>query len=396
MPQLDHYIFGECQANLINFEKTLVNEFGEFYSLAESVLFVLQYSRFRTAEQVDALKAVQSKYFKDVKSYIDDFRANLSAEFISDPKFSFRVFLIQKPANHASSAEVAMEFVKFDSGNPEEMDRYKHLVTLIKEKHVQAEKKVIVSGSEGAKANTVYVDRGTSDGPVAGLTKDPSRAQGILLLEKLSNGIFENASAIIDSATMLEKRFGELSLPDRAWASIYAQRQSVDVTENKTMALTKGSYNEYMPFYFWLTKLRPKLVSEFLRQCLRKPSYPKIRALFRLFVAADNVEWINIVMKMLEEYADYHSRPIWCSNFEHLLQLREQRGGLYAAVEGTADSILLGKYSIHELISDHELSEQVLTDACMGFANGEHSDKRLLRQIDVIAYARRVDRSIGP
>ncbi len=44
-PEVDTYIFGECQSYLINFDEIMVKEFGSNFALAESLIFSLQYSR---------------------------------------------------------------------------------------------------------------------------------------------------------------------------------------------------------------------------------------------------------------------------------------------------------------------------------------------------------------
>jgi hypothetical protein len=69
---------------------------------------------------------------KNVSLYVDTFRSSLSTNVLSDPLYSFKVFLIPKPANRESSADIAVEFVKFDPSNAEEMARYNRVVSLIK------------------------------------------------------------------------------------------------------------------------------------------------------------------------------------------------------------------------------------------------------------------------
>ena len=64
IPEIDSFIFGECQSYLMNFEEILTGEFGAKYALADSLLFALQYSKFKTDEQLSVTKKVQSRYFK--------------------------------------------------------------------------------------------------------------------------------------------------------------------------------------------------------------------------------------------------------------------------------------------------------------------------------------------
>jgi hypothetical protein len=132
MPGIDINIFGECQALLFNFEDLLVGEFGNKYALNESLSLALQFSCYRHENQQTATRKLHKRLAKDVVSYINEFRSSLSIAQLQDMQFSYKVFLIPKPANHAGSADVAVEFVKYDPNNPEEMDRINRIVALIK------------------------------------------------------------------------------------------------------------------------------------------------------------------------------------------------------------------------------------------------------------------------
>jgi len=132
MPGIDIAIFGECQALLFNFEDLLVTEFGERYALNESLSLALQFSHHRHENQQTATRKLHSSLAKNVISYINAFRSSLSIEQLQDMQFSYKVFLIPKPANHATSADTAVEFVKYDPNNPEEMERISRIVALIK------------------------------------------------------------------------------------------------------------------------------------------------------------------------------------------------------------------------------------------------------------------------
>src|SRR5579862_6174274 len=47
-------------------------------------------------------------------------------------QFSYKVFLFPKPANQEAGADLAVEFVRYDQNNPEEMARINHAVALIR------------------------------------------------------------------------------------------------------------------------------------------------------------------------------------------------------------------------------------------------------------------------
>jgi hypothetical protein len=51
---------------------------------------------------------------------------------ISNQKFRLSVFLIPKLANHAKSADIAIEFVNVDNLSPEELEQYQQGIAFIK------------------------------------------------------------------------------------------------------------------------------------------------------------------------------------------------------------------------------------------------------------------------
>lgn len=138
MPELDHRIFGECQALLFNFEDLLFQEFGGKYAINESLALALQFSRLRDPAQAKAASSLHRPLRQDVRQYIDNFRSSLSKEDLHDLGFSYKVFLIPKLANHPGQADVAVEFVKYEPTKPDEMSQYNKIVALMKPSVVEA------------------------------------------------------------------------------------------------------------------------------------------------------------------------------------------------------------------------------------------------------------------
>ena len=136
LPRLDLDIFGECQALLINFENLLTSEFGEEHTIKENLVFALQFSSILQEKQQQALKIKESKEYKNVKQFIENYRSHLSDDIRNSLNYSFRVFLIPKVGGHKKSSDVAIEFVKYDPTKPEEQEKYKKSLVAIKEKQV--------------------------------------------------------------------------------------------------------------------------------------------------------------------------------------------------------------------------------------------------------------------
>lgn len=137
LPPLDLAVYGECQACLINFERTIVREFGAKYAVGGNLAFSLQFSDVLPDGKAAAIRGLQTKAAQAALGYVKQFRQGLTDEVLNSADFCFRVFLIPKVANRQNSSDLAMEFVKYDANNPEEMKEMERWATLIKEKHIR-------------------------------------------------------------------------------------------------------------------------------------------------------------------------------------------------------------------------------------------------------------------
>jgi hypothetical protein len=136
LPSLDFEICGECQAFLQNFEKLIIQEFGEEYSLNESLSIPLQLLSINPEWKNRTLKELQGKNYQIVKKYIDTYRQSLDDSVWQSSEFSFRVFLVPQIGSNPRTSACAIEFVHYDPTKPEEMEKYEKIVAFIKEKQV--------------------------------------------------------------------------------------------------------------------------------------------------------------------------------------------------------------------------------------------------------------------
>lgn len=136
LPALDLEVFGECQALLLNYEKLLTQEFGEDFSLGESLSFPLQLLTTKPEWRNRVLKQIQSKEYETIKEYIDRFRFSLNEDIWDSSEYNFKVFLLPKIGNKQRSADIAVEFIQYDPNKPEEMEKYRKVVAFIKEKQI--------------------------------------------------------------------------------------------------------------------------------------------------------------------------------------------------------------------------------------------------------------------
>jgi hypothetical protein len=149
LPALDLKVFSECQSLLLNYEKLLTTEFGEEFSLNESLAIPLQLLSVNPEWKKKVLKQIEAEEYEIVSKYIDTFRGTLDIQTWNSTEYSFKVFLVPIIGNSQHTADKTVEFVKFDPSRPEEMNEYERLVTFIKEKQVP------VANLDGHKASEV-------------------------------------------------------------------------------------------------------------------------------------------------------------------------------------------------------------------------------------------------
>jgi hypothetical protein len=128
IPQLDGAIFGECQALLLNFDALLGQQFGAKHQLRESLSFSLQ--MFPSGESfAQAVKG--NKGLAELKKFIEDYRATLSAEVLSSGQYAFKAFLIQV-GNHDSADALPIQFVHYDKLTAEQKAEFERFSVMVK------------------------------------------------------------------------------------------------------------------------------------------------------------------------------------------------------------------------------------------------------------------------
>jgi hypothetical protein len=132
LPAIDLAVSGECQSALNNFENILVEEFGDNYALTASLAIAMQLTRISEQAQIDALKQLQKENYKVVREYMETYHNDLNDEVVQSQKYRVRAFLVPKLGNHAKSADMAVEFINFDSLSEEELRNYEQAVAFIK------------------------------------------------------------------------------------------------------------------------------------------------------------------------------------------------------------------------------------------------------------------------
>lgn len=136
-PEFDISISGECQSLLFNFEELLTSSFGTYYSLHNTLSIPLQIVNKQSPWQLDSHKKLQKKHYKELRSFLDDYRRGLPEEVFSDQQYAFRAFLVPKIGNHRNSSDIAIEFIKYDPTQPELFSNIEKGIVAIREKTIQ-------------------------------------------------------------------------------------------------------------------------------------------------------------------------------------------------------------------------------------------------------------------
>jgi len=119
--RIDDAVSDKLQACCINFNDAIKKQFGMQYSLERRLSIALQFVTF-DANQRELLKRARTLP-KHIEIMIDNFHNNIPEEVSTDPRFTYRIAFVQKPANRTSSADQAIEFVRPDSNQEKEIHR---------------------------------------------------------------------------------------------------------------------------------------------------------------------------------------------------------------------------------------------------------------------------------
>jgi hypothetical protein len=136
IPELDAGIFGECQANILNFNHFLIENFGENHRID----YMLSYSLQMFSQPKNFIEATKNELKKknaqEVVEFIKSFRSSLSEDICISDEYSFKVVLI-KVQNHESKDTLAIRFVNEKDLTEEQKEQLKNVgILLPKEKKV--------------------------------------------------------------------------------------------------------------------------------------------------------------------------------------------------------------------------------------------------------------------
>lgn len=119
--RIEDAVSAKLQACCINFNEAIKTLFGRQYGLERRLPIALQFVTFSVEQRAILKKA--SGLPAHIDTMMDNFHQGLTAEEQADPHFAYRVAFVPKIGNRASSADLAVEFIKPDSDEAREISR---------------------------------------------------------------------------------------------------------------------------------------------------------------------------------------------------------------------------------------------------------------------------------
>lgn len=117
---VDEQFAGRYLACCLNYERTLVDLFGEKYSIGTAMSYALQFKDLTTATIGETAKNALPS---EVAKYIQEFDAELPDEEFQSPHFSYRLIFVRKLTGKRGQADKAIEFISADSDLAKTIDK---------------------------------------------------------------------------------------------------------------------------------------------------------------------------------------------------------------------------------------------------------------------------------
>lgn len=128
-------VSGKINALLLNFEKTLVAEFGERWSLADALRFPIFISSL-THESAQLLEQAYEAVPSSVLRFIESFESRLDHGIRVSETYDFRVYLMPKAS--PADRDLPIEFVDVSKLSAEEAEAVENARVIIRDRQVEA------------------------------------------------------------------------------------------------------------------------------------------------------------------------------------------------------------------------------------------------------------------
>jgi len=143
---LEPVVAGKVQALIMNFERTVVEDFGGQESLGDSLRFPVFLSTLDD-HAVKALRKLYARLPAKVRGFMEAYDANLPPDILDHPHYEFKVLLVPKVGNRGEP-DLAVEFVQRDALTEEQRERLDSAVVFVRDRHVEVQNLGAIKPSE--------------------------------------------------------------------------------------------------------------------------------------------------------------------------------------------------------------------------------------------------------
>ena len=244
---------------------------------------------------------------------------------------------------------------------------------------------------------TVTATRLTNDpsAPAVRLIRTPGQANGVLLHEELSDGLFDEINNVLDANNLLASTENQFVFGEEIYYRVYAERHHVQLSDGHGDMLLKTACREiYAPLLFWLTNLSPRIIADELIHAVRNPKHPMVLSIFRAFIllGKEPTAWLD---KLLDRrYKRFPQPPEYYWSFKRIVE-RTVVNRQLLAMRVSSNAILeipdVGTINISKLLSVPEEAAAHLSRICFRVFKGEGNLRPLARQLDIAAYGKQIE-----
>ncbi len=110
-------LFGECQSLLLNYEETLIREFGEGEMIQNKIGLSIQFSKQLSPEQLATQIEPMKSYNLNIKKFIEAYRDGISTDIYNDDRYRLSIYMVPKVSNNKHKNDIPVIFdrnVKID------------------------------------------------------------------------------------------------------------------------------------------------------------------------------------------------------------------------------------------------------------------------------------------
>lgn len=123
--KIHDHLSAKFQACVFNYEKYIVELFGEKYSIKNNISIAIQMSTISNSQQ----KSLEFENMPiHIRRYIDEYEEKFTIETLNDIKYSYKLFFVQKLVNKVNKSDRVVEFISSDNEIAKDLNKEYYLI----------------------------------------------------------------------------------------------------------------------------------------------------------------------------------------------------------------------------------------------------------------------------